>query len=502
MTTTNTHPEADLATAEGLEHAHLVAEAIRTHHTLTNTARADLLDCIAEFDELELAGLFGATSTGNWLTRELRFASSTAYEYVHVATWLRRFPKLAHALRHGLVDYSAVRFLIKYITHDTEDHLVTLAEDLCFAELKKALAGCEPNDEHTTDPDEPYLNLHERADGMLKGHFFLPPVIGALLQSALKIAELAAGGQHQPDPAQLHTLITDLTGGVIDHTTGDTDMLDPDAGYSEDDHPFDTNEEDTEDARGDHNDHEEDTEDAHDDPAAWAGLEFSFDDAFDDTDADVDMDTPVEVHPGVMLTPPRKDTTLTTEKILRLPSRFGPPQTQNLYKAFVTMINIVRAQPITTTRAPGADVSIIVTEDGRAWMPQNPQTPNTALIGYVHNAEARVHLLSTSGVTLHYGRRRRTASDAQIKALLEVWGNQCAMPGCTHARFIEIHHIHQWANGGLTDIDNLIPLCSACHSLVSHGTAHITPQGPDLKFRFHNGTTYLSPNRTLPQITA
>lgn len=489
MNTTNTHPETGRAAAEGLAHAHLVAEAIRTHHTLTNTARADLLDCIAEFDELELAGLFGATSTGNWLTRELRFASSTAYEYVHVATWLRRFPKLAHALRHGLVDYSAVRFLIKYITPDTEDHLVALAEDLCFAELKKALAGCEPNDEHNTDPDEPYLSVKERADGMLKGEFLLPPVIGALLQSALKIAELAANGHHQPDPAQLHTLITDLTGGVIDH---DTDMTDPDAGYCEDDNPFDTNE----DTGAD----EEDT-----DLATWAGLEFSFDDTFDDLDPDnpdADIDTPVEVNPGVMITPPRKDTKLSTEKILRLPSRFGPPQTQNLYKAFVTMINIVRAQPITTTRAPGADVSIIVTEDGRAWMPQNPQTPNTALIGYVHNAEARVHLLSTSGVTLHYGRRRRTASDAQIKALLEVWGNQCAMPGCTHARFIEIHHIHQWANGGLTDIDNLIPLCSACHSLVSHGIAHITPQGPDLKFRFHNGTTYLSPNRTLPQITA
>ena len=32
-------------------------------------------------------------------------------------------------------------------------------------------------------------------------------------------------------------------------------------------------------------------------------------------------------------------------------------------------------------------------------------------------------------------------------ALMVMWGGQCAAPGCTHTRFIEIHHIQEWENG-------------------------------------------------------
>ena len=132
-------------------------------------------------------------------------------------------------------------------------------------------------------------------------------------------------------------------------------------------------------------------------------------------------------------------------------------------------------------------------------MPQNPQVPSESLVGYVHNGMVRGHLLSSSGVTLHYGRKRRNASDAQVKALLELWGNQCATPGCTHSRFIEIHHIHEWAQGGLTDIENLVPLCSSCHSLVSHGINRITGIGTNLQFVFPNGAKYVSRNHSLPE---
>ena len=64
---------------------------------------------------------------------------------------------------------------------------------------------------------------------------------------------------------------------------------------------------------------------------------------------------------------------------------------------------------------------------------------------------------------------------------------------------MEIHHIREWADGGLTDIENLIPLCSSCHSKVSHGSATITALGPDLEFRFYNGSCYIAPNRSLPE---
>ena len=76
------------------------------------------------------------------------------------------------------------------------------------------------------------------------------------------------------------------------------------------------------------------------------------------------------------------------------------------------------------------------------------------------------------------------------------------MPGCTHSRFLEIHHIREWSEGGKTDIGNLIPLCSSCHSKVSHGIARIVENGPELEFSFLDGSRFISRNRVLPEVAS
>ena len=52
------------------------------------------------------------------------------------------------------------------------------------------------------------------------------------------------------------------------------------------------------------------------------------------------------------------------------------------------------------------------------------------------NGSVRYHLLSRAGLSLKVTRSTRLASEAQIKALLNAWGCQCAGPGCDHARFL------------------------------------------------------------------
>lgn len=79
-----------------------------------------------------------------------------------------------------------------------------------------------------------------------------------------------------------------------------------------------------------------------------------------------------------------------------------------------------------------------------------------------------------------------------------MWRGQCAMPGCSHTRFMEMHHIHDWADGGASDLDNLLPLCSACHSLVTDGAVTIRKELGDIHFVFPDGTRYVSHNRALP----
>lgn len=42
---------------------------------------------------------------------------------------------------------------------------------------------------------------------------------------------------------------------------------------------------------------------------------------------------------------------------------------------------------------------------------------------------------------------------------------RCRAPGCSHSRFLEVHHIKPRAVGGQNDLENLITLCSGCHRL-------------------------------------
>ena len=67
---------------------------------------------------------------------------------------------------------------------------------------------------------------------------------------------------------------------------------------------------------------------------------------------------------------------------------------------------------------------------------------------------------------LRLGRRARVASGAQRIVLRALYAT-CAIPGCD-ARFDDctIHHITWWRHGGVTDLDNLVPLCTVHHHRV------------------------------------
>jgi hypothetical protein len=45
----------------------------------------------------------------------------------------------------------------------------------------------------------------------------------------------------------------------------------------------------------------------------------------------------------------------------------------------------------------------------------------------------------------------------------------CRFPGCTQRRFVDLHHVVFWANGGPTAPGNLVCLCRFHHRLVHEG---------------------------------
>ncbi len=80
------------------------------------------------------------------------------------------------------------------------------------------------------------------------------------------------------------------------------------------------------------------------------------------------------------------------------------------------------------------------------------------------DADLQGLLFNGNGEPLWLGRRRRSVSDAQFKALVARDGG-CVLCG-SNPHHCHAHHIVPWQNGGPTDIDNLALVCHQDHSKV------------------------------------
>jgi hypothetical protein len=74
--------------------------------------------------------------------------------------------------------------------------------------------------------------------------------------------------------------------------------------------------------------------------------------------------------------------------------------------------------------------------------------------------------IDQTGLPLSVGRKSRTIPGHIKRALLVRDQSTCRFPGCNHRVFLEGHHIHHWADGGATELGNLVSLCSSCHARV------------------------------------
>jgi hypothetical protein len=85
------------------------------------------------------------------------------------------------------------------------------------------------------------------------------------------------------------------------------------------------------------------------------------------------------------------------------------------------------------------------------------------------------------------GPKTRTIPSALRRALRKR-DRGCCYPGCTHTRFVDAHHVHHWARGGATKLNNLILLCRRHHTFIHEGRARIQihhPQAGAVEFHFY-----------------
>ena len=120
------------------------------------------------------------------------------------------------------------------------------------------------------------------------------------------------------------------------------------------------------------------------------------------------------------------------------------------------------------------DESVCETADGSAVAPATVQRT-------MCNARVTVVFVDEHGVPVSVGRTARHGNRAQRRALRAMY-RTCGFAGCdVPFDRCEMHHIIPWEQGGPTDLDNLIPLCSRHHHVVHEG----------------GWTLELSPDRTL-----
>ncbi|GAB3450196.1 hypothetical protein GCM10027517_37350 [Phycicoccus ginsengisoli] len=74
----------------------------------------------------------------------------------------------------------------------------------------------------------------------------------------------------------------------------------------------------------------------------------------------------------------------------------------------------------------------------------------------------------TDGKPVAVGRSMRILPD-RARRLVEDRDRGCRFPGCTATRFVEVHHLVRWAEGGATDPGNQACLCTFHHDAIDRG---------------------------------
>jgi hypothetical protein len=89
------------------------------------------------------------------------------------------------------------------------------------------------------------------------------------------------------------------------------------------------------------------------------------------------------------------------------------------------------------------------------------------------DADLTEFIQDCTGNILDFKSRSRIVP-ARLKRALEIRdGSNCRFPGCGHSRYLEAHHVIHWIDGGETELENLVLLCSAHHRLHHLGRFNI-----------------------------
>ena len=131
-----------------------------------------------------------------------------------------------------------------------------------------------------------------------------------------------------------------------------------------------------------------------------------------------------------------------------------------------------------TGRASHYRVYLHLSTDG-AWVNGGGAIPRRLLDRFISDGVVQP-VWETDGRPVSVGRSMRILPP-RSRRLIEDRDRGCRFPGCTATRFVEVHHLHEWADGGATDVDNQVSLCPFHHDAIDRGDFRIAgdPTRPD-----------------------
>ncbi len=160
---------------------------------------------------------------------------------------------------------------------------------------------------------------------------------------------------------------------------------------------------------------------------------------------------------------------------------------QRLADALVELCRDASAARGTTSAAGAPGRSVVNVTVGHEWLAgctdavgvtdQGIRLAPATLRELSCDAEVLPTVLGGRAEVLEVGRRRRTVSEAQRRALV-ARDRGCARPGCDappdrcHA-----HHLVHWVDGGPTDLSNLVLVCAVDHTWLHQAGMTLAP-GP------------------------
>jgi hypothetical protein len=404
-------------------------------------ATCQFLLLIADFDERRGWADWEMASCAAWLSWKCQIAPGTAREQVRVARSLAEYPLIRREFAAGRLSYAKARALTRIVTPETEADLVAMATPMTAGQLERFAQAHRRVSGADRDRPRPARRLTWGPAGDLDYQFraVLPAEAAAVVFQALRAAR------------------NDL------------------------EHPHDDR---------DHGDGERD----------HAG----------DGDSDVSAETRLgrlgrrDARAGTSLAgaePPPAEME-STENLADalveicaayLSARAATADNPDTYQVIIHAgaRAVTGAEPAATREPDDVSAETLPfwhpAHEDRCHVQDGPALSPAALALIGCNATISTMIHDLSGAIIDVGRRTRKPPPALRRALHERDRGRCQYPGCASRR-TDAHHIRYWANGGQTNLANLISFCKGHHRLVHEKDYVIAATAAGFAFYTKDGT--------------